>query len=166
MNVDGRAVANFILDVCDEHARPLTNLSLQKISFFCHAWHLVLFDGPLIRHQFEAWEFGPVLQYLYRDFKSFDRRPITSRAQGLNRQSGHHQIISYEFSATVEDMLREVIGFYSRLSAGQLVEISHAEGGPWDKAWNHGGRINPGMIIDNNAIKVFYSRAPAPFSIQ
>ena len=62
MSYDGRAVANFVLDFCDQHQRGITNLSLQKIVYFCHVWSLIEFDRPLVKQRFEAWQYGPVLQ--------------------------------------------------------------------------------------------------------
>jgi len=79
MSHDGRAVANFVLDVCEQAGREVTNLSLQKIVFFCHAWSLAVRKEPLVKHEFEAWQFGPVLQYLYREFKVAEREPIRER---------------------------------------------------------------------------------------
>ena len=70
MTHDGRAVANFVLDHTDRLGASLTNLSLQKLVYFCHVWSLIGLHKPLIRHSFEAWECGPVLQYLYREFKN------------------------------------------------------------------------------------------------
>ena len=74
---DGRSIANFVLDFCERNGRTVTNLSLQKIVYFCHVWSLIELGKPLIRHKFEAWEYGPVLPYLYREFKGFDRSPIS-----------------------------------------------------------------------------------------
>lgn len=56
MSLDGRAIANFVLDYCEKHARPVTNLSLQKIIYFCHVWSLVKLQKPLVKQQFEAWQ--------------------------------------------------------------------------------------------------------------
>lgn len=163
MSSDGRAIANFVLDLCEVEGRKITNLSLQKILFFCHAWSLVVLGRPLIKHQFEAWKFGPVLQYLYRDFKKFDCEPINSRAVKLDLSTGNEQIVPYEFDAETEDLLKKVIRFYSRLSAGTLVEMSHVEGGPWHEAWMYEGSVNPGMKINDQAIAKFYSNVRAPF---
>jgi uncharacterized phage-associated protein len=58
------------------------------------------------------------------------------------------------------------VGFYSQLRAGQLVELSHVQGGPWHAVWNHSGMINPGMKIDDAEIRKFYLTAKRPFSIQ
>lgn len=166
MSYDGRAVANFILDRCAAEGRPVSNLSLQKIVFFCHAWSLIELDRPLVKHAFEAWQFGPVLQYLYREFKSFDRSPITDRARRLNSETGEFEIVSYEFDSRTVELLDRIVRFYSQLRSSDLVDISHAPGGPWHKTWHHGGSINPGMKIDESDIRAFYSKVPSPFRLQ
>ncbi len=75
MSVDGRSVANFVLDFCAERKRVVTNLTLQKTVYFCHVWQLLVMHQPLVKHAFEAWQHGPVLSYLYRDFKEYALRP-------------------------------------------------------------------------------------------
>jgi len=163
---DGRAVANFVLDLCDSRGRPVTNLSLQKIVYFCHVWSLIELSRPLIRHTFEAWEFGPVLPYLYREFRNYDRAPIVGRARQIDPSDGKYCVVRYSFDPETESLLRQIAGFYSRLRAGDLVELSHAEGGPWHSVWNHGGKVNPGMKIDDVEIVEFYSKVSRPFTIQ
>ncbi len=160
---DGRAIANFILDVCDEAGRPLTNLQLQKIVFFCHAWSLAERNEPLIRHSFEAWEYGPVLPYLYREFKNFDRAPIRGRARRLNLLTGATEIALPEIDTNAQFFLRTIVDYYSRIDAFDLVELSHVAGGPWHNVWNHLGDVNPGMKIDNVEIEKFYAGARRPF---
>jgi uncharacterized phage-associated protein len=163
MSYDGRQVANFVLDLCEAEGREVTNLSLQKIVFFCHAWSLAELKRPLVKHQFEAWQYGPVLQYLYRDFKSFESGAITSRAKKLDPVNGVGREVDYSFDADVEILIRKVVQFYSSLTAGALVELSHVEGGPWHGIWNHEGKINPGMRIEDAAISDYYSRVRAPY---
>ncbi|WP_082554849.1 Panacea domain-containing protein [Caulobacter sp. Root1455] len=166
MSYDGRAVANFVLDFCEQKERIVTNLSLQKIVFFCHVWSLIELGKPLIRHDFEAWEYGPVLPYLYREFRMFDRLPITERAKKIDPLSGERRIVHDTFDLPTSELLERIIDFYSRMRAGDLVEISHVEGGPWYRSWHHSGVVNPGMKIDQESIVQFYSRARLPFSIQ
>ena len=160
MSHDGRGIANFILDVCDELGRDVTNLSLQKLVFFCHAWYMVRTRKPLIKHQFEAWQFGPVLQYLYREFKPLDREPIRERCKKINLCTGKREVVQIDLSPEESQFLREVVSFYSKLSAGTLVELSHTEGGPWHNVWNHEGHVNPGMKISDASILDFYSSVP------
>ncbi|WP_157959874.1 Panacea domain-containing protein [Devosia submarina] len=144
----------------------MTNLALQKIVYFCHVWSLIGLRRPLIRHKFEAWEFGPVLPYLYREFKSFDRSPIKGRATEIDPQNGSKRIVSYSFGVETEKQLQEIVAFYSQMRPSDLVELSHVRGGPWHSTWNHGGNVNPGMKIDDSLIAAFYSKVSSPFSIQ
>lgn len=166
MSYDGRAVANFVLDVCEQRQRPITNLALQKIVYFCHAWTLIDFGHPLVKHKFEAWEYGPVLPYLYRAFKEFDRSAITTRANAIEPVTGSLQRVSYDFDAETSSFITKIVDFYSRMRAGDLVELSHAEGGPWHRVWYHDGQVNPGMRIENDSISDFYSKARRPFLVQ
>jgi len=149
---DGRAVANFVLDYCDERSLEITNLALQKILFFCHAESVVRRKTPLIKHEFEAWKHGPVLQYLYSEFKNFDDRPITSRATRLDPSTGKRLIAECELNSLDRVFLNAVLDIYTRIDTWQLVKLSHAEGGPWDKTWNHDGNTNPGMKITTQDI--------------
>jgi len=166
MNVDGRAIANFVLDFCDERGRRVSNLSLQKIVYFCHVWSLIKLGRPLVKQQFEAWQYGPVLQYLYREFKKHNDQPITERASRINPTSGQKEVVSYQFDKETEELLWRVVDFYSQLRSSDLVALSHVKGGPWDEVWNHRGIINPGMRIGEDAISEFYSKVRPPFSIQ
>ena len=72
----------------------------------------------------------------------------------------------YIFAAETAELLSRVVGFYSRLSAGALVELTHANGGPWHNVWHNGGKINPGMKIDNRDIERFYARLPQRLTVQ
>lgn len=166
MPYDGRAVANFVLDKCAERGATVSNLSLQKIVYFCHVWSLIELKSPLIAHRFEAWEYGPVLPYLYREFKGFDRMPISGRATRIDPLSGRNEEVQYDFDHPTTDLLTKVVEFYSRLRPGDLVELTHAAGGPWYTVWNHSGAINPGMKISDEQIVSFYSKRVPKFILQ
>ncbi|MGE0768926.1 MAG: Panacea domain-containing protein [Hyphomicrobiaceae bacterium] len=163
---DGRSIANFVLDESDAAGVALTHLSLQKIVYFCHVWSLIELGRPLVKHSFEAWEHGPVLQYLYREFKRFGWSPIKERAQRVNPYTGRQEVVAYAFDEPTLALLQRVVGFYCRLDAGTLVELTHAPGGPWYKVWYHSGKINPGMRIDNREIERFYARIPQFSTLQ
>jgi uncharacterized phage-associated protein len=162
--LDGRAVANYVLDFCDAKGRQLTNLSLQKVVYFCHVWVLLDFNKPLVKQEFEAWEFGPVLQYLYREFKEYGDAAISGRAKKLEPSSGARVVVRDEIPKQISGYLEKILDFYTRLSASQLVSMSHVNDGPWDQVWNHEGKINPGMRIPNEAIQRFYSSAKTGLS--
>jgi uncharacterized phage-associated protein len=163
---DAREIANFILDRSDLLRRDISNLSLQKIVYFCHVWVLAALERPLVREQFEAWEFGPVLPYLYREFRDCGDRKITKRASKLDKETGQKVQATYSFEPDVAALLTDVIDTYSALTPYQLVQISHAKGSPWDQAWNHEEKINVGMRISNELIADFYSAKSRPNAIQ
>lgn len=156
--LDARVIANFVLDFADQRGRSVTSLSLQKLLYFCHVWTLLELRRPLIKHEFEAWEFGPVLQYVYREFKHAGDQPITTRAKRFVPRTGEMAEVTGRLSAEVEDHLKKVLEFYTQLSSSQLVNLSHVPGGPWHRVWNHVGTTNPGMRIKNNSILEFYAR--------
>lgn len=166
MSYDGRAVANFVLDFCAQKDRPVTNLALQKIIYFCHVWTLIQLERPLVKQGFEAWPFGPVLQHVYREFKEFDKHPIDKRATKLDRFSGKAVVAEYDFEDELQQLLGRIVDFYSQLRASDLVELSHITGGPWDQIWNHSSTINPGMVIKDDLIVDFYSKSVGQFSVQ
>jgi uncharacterized phage-associated protein len=166
MEYDGRAVANFVLDACSEQQVEVSNLALQKLVYFCHVWTLIDRGEPLIKQRFEAWEYGPVLPYLYREFKAFDRSPIKGRATKIDPVTGNQVVVPYDFDRTITDILKKVVSFYGRLQPGDLVNLTHATGGPWYKVWNHSGSINPGMKIENSDIVTFYSKRVSRFELQ
>lgn len=166
MTYDGRAVANFVLDQCDAAGVAVSHLALQKIVYFCHVWSLIELGEPLVRQRFEAWEHGPVLQYLYREFKGNSSAPVRGRAQQLSPRNGQREVVRYNFAESTRELLTKVVAIYGRFSASGLREMSHAAGGPWDRVYNNGGRINPGMRIENREIVQFYSRFRLPVTVQ
>lgn len=161
--LDARSVANLILDECQAMSLRVTNLSLQKLVYFCHGWVLAKTGQPLVRHGFEAWQYGPVIPYLYRDFSDQESSPITRRAERLDPITGERQTATYQVDAATLEVIRSVLRFYGRLRPGTLVELSHAEDGPWHAVWNHTGRVNPGMKIGNDSIRKYFDSITAPF---
>ncbi|MFV1985066.1 MAG: Panacea domain-containing protein [Thiohalomonadales bacterium] len=163
---DGREVANYILDYADENGISVTNLGLQKITYFCHVWFLISANKPLIKQNFEAWKFGPVLPYLYRFFMEFGDQKITSRVTKLDSKTGNKIIARIDMDKDEESLLEKIVSFYSRLSVNQLVEQSHVSGGPWYEVWHHEAKVNPGMQISNQAILNFHTSNKMPYTLQ
>lgn len=63
-----------INDVCDYIISKvaqdgLSLLKLQKLLYYCQAWHLAFDKGQLFRGPFQAWVHGPVSREIYDRFK-------------------------------------------------------------------------------------------------
>lgn len=160
---DSRALANAILDQSDLLGIGLTNLSLQKVAYFCHGWSLAVHGSGLSKQDFEAWQYGPVLQNLYREFKSYDRRPIDSRCMRLDPSTGNRSVVDPISDPSALLIIQACVKFYGGLRAGTLVEMSHDPGGAWDACWREGEAINPGMRIDNVSIRQHFLQKSRPF---
>lgn len=157
MAYDARAVANFLLDYADQRSRPVTHLTLQKIIYFCHAWHLALHDEPLVGDPVEAWGHGPVFRSVYKSFKSARRGYVDFRAKGMNFQRGKEEIIRYDFDNELQFFLTNIFDVYAKYTASDLRRISHRKGGPWDEIWSRGSQgAFVGMRIPNALIGKYF----------
>ena len=76
---DARAVANFFIDRALDNARPVTLMTLLKVLYFAHAWHLAKENEALIAQPFEAWRHGPVNRVVYEQMKGQGSKPITKK---------------------------------------------------------------------------------------
>src|SRR5258706_1711537 len=121
---DVREVANAILDVAERESLMLSNLALNKIVYFAHAWFLALRRRPLVDSFFEAWQFGPVHPQIYRQMKKFGDRPITGRLTRINLDTGHDVPFEVRLPADELEHIDKITSFYGIRSASWLVETA------------------------------------------
>ncbi|WP_320196817.1 Panacea domain-containing protein [Agrobacterium rosae] len=159
MAYDARVVANFFIEIAWREQNSLTHLSLQKILFFAHAWHLGKFDQPLVGQKFEAWQYGPVIRVVYDQLKVCGKKPIDRVLKKLDPASGEWITPTELFSSEEKSFLYELFQYYSKFHAGTLVDLTHTKSGPWDKVWNMSvDNVVPGMIIPDKDIKLWILR--------
>ena len=157
---DVRDIANFTLDFADERGVEISNLSLQKLLYFVHGWFYAVYDQPLIKNKFEAWQFGPVQRVIYDQFKNFSNEPIkVKRAKKINPLTGDLIYSPPEIKSDHEALIRAILEKYARYTAGQLVDESHAEEGPWEYVWKQADEVTyPGMKIPDALISDHFKR--------
>lgn len=143
-----------MLQEAHRRGRPLTNLAMQKLLYFAHALYLVERRVPLVSGYFEAWEYGPVHPAAYKAFRRWGSQPIREPAEREDLETGSRSPIALPTEPDVREHIERVMAQYGRLSAGQLVDISHAKGAPWDFAldksrtsWSYGVRISEEVIL-------------------
>lgn len=154
---DVRDVTNFVLDTADQRRVDITNLSLQKLLYFIHGWFYSIYEEPLIKSKFEAWQYGPVQRVIYDQFKSCKDQPIRNlRATHLNPENGESIYRSPNIAPDHARLIEQILEKYEKFTAGQLVEKSHIEDGPWEYVWQQaeevvypGMRIPDAMILDH-----------------
>jgi uncharacterized phage-associated protein len=128
---DPRIVANYILDVAATRGIPVSNLALQKLLFFAHAISLVERKQGLVSGYFEAWQYGPVHPTVYQTFKAANSRSIDFRAESFDPVARVKRPLETLADVATRDICDRVMIQFGRMSAGRLVDVAHAEDGPW-----------------------------------
>lgn len=152
--VDVKGLANQFLDWSDCAGVTVSPMKLQKLVFFAHADFLVRTGKPLVKQEFEAWDYGPVNPSLYKEFKRFRDKPITSRANSFDPVIAKSVLSTCSLNLRDLSLIREMFEFYSRLSALHLSQLSHEFEGAWRQArslfsngLNMDRRISNEMIV-------------------
>ena len=150
---DARGIANYLLDRAAQMGVPITSMTLLKVLYFAHAWHMAKFNSELVAQPFEAWQYGPVNRVVYEQIKQFGARPIVGRLNSFDPV-----VCKYvEAKSSVPDMtgqfLNHIFDYYSQFHAFTLSDLTHERGSPWDAIWQKAEReAVPGMIIPNHLI--------------
>lgn len=116
-------VAEYILDKIG----PMTAMKMQKLIYYCQAWHLAWTEHPLFEDKIEAWRNGPIVPSLYEIHKGhfklhpgfFFEKPGARVPQPL---------IDSE-----RDVVDRVLNYYGHRDPHWLSQLTHMEE-PWKKA--------------------------------
>jgi uncharacterized phage-associated protein len=124
---------------------PMTAMKLQKLVYYCQAWHLVWEERPLFDAKIEAWANGPVSPYLYRQHRGEFR--VTRWPMGDPKRLRPDE----------RETIQVVLATYGDLSGQRLSELTHREP-PWRDARRG---LEPGerghREITHAAMAEFYS---------
>lgn len=113
--------------LCKLRDWSVSNLELQKILYLAHMYYLGRLGVPLIREEFEAWDYGPVIPELYRHLKGFGADPVRNVFHWIDPVAPN----TPEYAA-----LSTFAVATKGMSAGQLVANTHWQGGAWDKFYH------------------------------
>jgi uncharacterized phage-associated protein len=124
----------------------ITTMKLQKLVFYCQAWHLAFTGSPLFPEMIQAWERGPVVPELHRQHRG--------KYQVTSWPTGHPSHLSDVESQTVEWVVRK----YGEFSAEALSRMTHQEI-PWLVARGGAADDEKGSKpIPHDQMRAFYSR--------
>lgn len=110
-------VAAYLVQRCG----PMSTMKLQKLVYYCQAWHLVWDEEPMFPERIEAWANGPVVYELF------------------NKHRGEFSVESWPYgdpanlTQTQRATADVVVDDYAALSGRQLSYLTHTEG-PWRTA--------------------------------
>ncbi|OUP09796.1 type II toxin-antitoxin system antitoxin SocA domain-containing protein [Collinsella sp. An2] len=115
----------------------LTNLKLNKLVYYAQVEALRRNGAPLFDDAIEAWQYGPVEPLVYHTFKQYGRGVVASAPAMC------------EVDDATKGIIRYVSNTYGRLSAFDLVSLSHRKGSAWELVY----RSDMDMPITCDAIR-------------
>ncbi|MDR3117520.1 MAG: DUF4065 domain-containing protein [Puniceicoccales bacterium] len=118
----------------------ISTMKLQKLCYYCQAWHLALEGEPLFPQEFEAWANGPVCRELFNAHKGW----FGIREEDIPQTSCSRVELPEQATMHVDRVLED----YGCFDGAQLSELTHGES-PWKDA-----RRN--QIIPLASIKKYY----------
>lgn len=142
MSYDARKIANWFISRSARDNKKVSIMTLLKLTYIAHGWHLEMFNRPLFPNRIEAWKYGPVIRDVYNDFRN----------QGVTVSSG---IPNYDddLDEGTKSFLEQIYTIYGSMNAYQLSDLTHVKGGPWQLATMMGGNHAP---IPDDLIKQHY----------
>lgn len=130
-------VANKIIELSLKENKLLAQISIIKIVYLIHGFHLALYNKNLIQEFFVAWKYGPVCKELYDKIKIFENNKIDKIINGYKK---------IEFSEESNKLIEDIYNYYKNTPPFKLAEITHKPGGAWFKT-------NTYSLIDNENIR-------------
>ena len=142
-------IAKFIVNMQRiEPALNVSHLKLQKLVFYCQAFHLAEKGKPMFEEKVEAWQYGPVVTKVYDAYKVCGNIPIAPEVIKDNEDIETANIPAESLST-----ISSVMEAYGHLSPIALMEKTHRED-PWRDAYSKG----PGTIITHESMKRYYKK--------
>lgn len=138
-------VANWIVQYrAEEMAAPVDAMSLEKLTYYAHAFRLALYDKPLFPEEVRAWRHGPVVRVVYDHY---------SGSLPIETPVGPASSIDEE----TENFLVDVVQVFGGLTAFNLSDATHEEE-PWRQArQGFGRRDNSDVLIPNAVMRDYYA---------
>ncbi len=133
---DARSVANLFLDLAEARNVSLTQMQLLKLVYFAGGWYLARRGVPLIRQDFQAWDYGPVVKVVRDSFKHYGKSPITGRAEKMDIFTGEFVQVDDIDCELDRNFIQAVFEKYHVYNGWELSDFTHEEGTPWDAIWN------------------------------
>jgi len=132
-------------------------MTLLKVLYFAHAWHLARHGKPLVAQPFEAWRHGPVNRVVYEQLKRYGKGPVQTRLKSFDAAACAFAETPFAFDIETAEFLGHIFDYYSQFHAFVLSDLTHERGSPWDVVWKTAEKSAvPGMTISNQLIMEWF----------
>ena len=150
---DALEVSRHIINYSNDAGYGITNLKLQKLLYFVQAYFFIKKGKPCFRDSIEAWNFGPIVPSVYREYKRYGGFYVFSvetyiDSLTLKRKKFEDNVISVEDKKLID----EVIDTFAEYSNSRLTDLVHGQT-PWQEAY----RSDHGRVISANAMREYFA---------
>lgn len=130
-------IAKYVINKCTYDGCPISNLQLQKILYYIQREFLQ--QGiAAFSEEIEAWQFGPVVPDVYKQYCGFGALPIRMR-----------YVINIE--QRDETLMNPIIERKRRLDPWDMVSDTHSQGKAWDLTYKNG--LGDHQVIPQDLIR-------------
>lgn len=124
---------NFIKKALTEGI-SLSPMKLQKLIYFTYRNYYQATRKKLFSEPIETWQYGPVVEVVYAHFKPYGARSVDK----FYRNSAGETLMLDESVPEVGSAICNVWERYKSYSGTTLSQITHQDGGAWQKANDRG----------------------------
>lgn len=117
-------IAKYIIDKCSNDEYPISNLQLQKILYNLQK-KFVKEGNILIKDNFQAWAYGPVVPNVYFEFCSYGSMRI-------------YEKYNVKIENKIKNIIDPIIEKLRKEEPWELVKQTHFKGGAWDTVYQNG----------------------------
>lgn len=130
-------IAKFIINKCTQERLPISNLQLQKILYYVQREFLQQ-GTKAFSEEIEAWQFGPVVPEVYKQYCGFGAMPIRMRYM-IDIKQDYTMIIN------------PIVEKKRLLNPWDMVSDTHCKGKAWDLIYRDG--LGDHQVIPQQLIK-------------
>lgn len=150
--IDSIVFGNYII----KHYGPMSHLKLQKLLFYCDAYHLAYFDAELMEDRFEAWVHGPVSRKVFDSFR--DKSVLYSDLKFSDIETDNPDPVFDQLTDSQKEFITEILTNLTNWADIDLETATHKEE-PWLEAregYSWGDKCN--NEISKETMKRFYKK--------
>jgi len=155
------AAANYIVTLTNQYneGKPyseqisMTCKRLQKLLYFSEIEYMKYNNWkPMLKDDFYAWPSGPVIPSVYYKFTQFQDGTMAPI-------EGEHTPLTSEMKKAIQKIFEDT----AKIDTYDLVEMSHAEDGPWKQVYDPNDK-NHGQIITRSSMREFFETRDTLFN--
>lgn len=158
MTYNALDIARYVIKYSNDRDYGVSNLKLQKILYFIQAYFLMQTNSPCFKESIEAWDFGPVVPAVYKQYKMYASADIPTTESYISFDGDDiwksKRIRFNKINIKDEDkiLINKVVDKFSKYSATDLVTLTQHQT-PWIDAFSLGENNE----ISLDAIKDYFS---------